>query len=186
MEELNHNYRHLDENIIRSHRQEIIDSLEATKRKGIENVIKFMDDGDFFNLPSSDRNHHNWRGGLAQHVLEVMHNALMSYPKLPHDSITIAALLHDLCKIDQFKINDDGKIVRLNPTLKGHGRKSLQLLKDLGLEMNPEEERAILYHMRSMRPQPDDEPGLQEARKDSLWWAIRKSDGLSAKTNGKQ
>lgn len=169
---------------IEKNQAEILDYLRKVDREGMENVIRFLEEDGFFNLPSSDRNHHNWKGGLAQHSLEVLKNALFSYPKLPKESIIIASLLHDICKIDQFKIDDNGKIVRTHSSLKGHGSKSLHILHELGLKMTPEEERAIRYHMKSMKPRPEDSPGLLAARKDSLWWAIRKSDGISAKQNG--
>lgn len=161
---------------IEDNRRRIEEILRATNRPGIESVLKFMADGDFYHRPSSDNRHHNWRGGLAQHSLSVYDHASQKYPKLPADSIAICALLHDLCKIDQFTTDADGKAIPTGAPNTGHGDKSVEMLRDLGVELSPEEERSIRWHRSPRRTGLKDSEDLRRARNDSLWWAIKNAD----------
>jgi len=49
----------------------IIELLGSTERKGIDRVIKFLESSDFFEAPASTRYHGNYKGGLAEHSLNV-------------------------------------------------------------------------------------------------------------------
>lgn len=83
------------------------------KRDGINNLITFLNEqSDFFIAPASRIYHGNFDGGLARHSLQVF-NILLDKIKTYHnksdmekislETITIAALFHDLCKIHFYK-----------------------------------------------------------------------------------
>ncbi len=85
-------------------KQEIISILAATGRPGIENLITYLQETDFFTAPASTKYHGAYEGGLAEHSLHVWHilqekNNYYSLGLKP-ETIGITALLHDLCKIN--------------------------------------------------------------------------------------
>ena len=95
-------------------KNQFIEKLRSTGRDGVENVIKHLDRLGFFVAPASTRFHLNVKGGLMQHSWNVCNTALMLReqmikmnpelePKLPEDSVIIAALLHDVCKSNIYK-----------------------------------------------------------------------------------
>ena len=115
-------------------KKEIIELLRSIKRPGMENVITWLDTAPSFFVASGARIHHdNVEGGLAYHSLKVYKLAKAEWEKrdaafkqeYPLESVTISALLHDVCKKDVYYIDADG-----NPTWneenhrKGHGLRS--------------------------------------------------------------
>ena len=50
-------------------KKRIEDLLSSTQRKGMENVLKFLDEGDFYTAPASSKFHGSSKGGLATHAL---------------------------------------------------------------------------------------------------------------------
>lgn len=163
----------------------IISLLESTNRDGMNNLIEWLKRSDFFTAPSSVEYHNNCVGGLAQHSLNVYEvtvklidmfkkdqfdaNANISLNdnfkevmnNLKQDSIIIAALLHDVCKINYyqeqerfFKDQSNGdpnwhkyiayKIEDKFPM--GHGEKSVFLIQNF-IRLTGEEALAIRWHM---------------------------------------
>jgi hypothetical protein len=147
----------LTDNQMQDNRNAVISLLESTGRKGIESVINHLVDGGFFNVPASIHHHNNFEGGLAKHSLEVYHEAMNLYEsfttKIPFlgtvidsNSIILCALLHDVCKMDVFYMRNgkpQGTGVPNNP----HGKKSVRLLLEWGLELFEDEQLAIAWHM---------------------------------------
>lgn len=80
--------------------------LRSTKREGMEELIKEMDEMGFFTQPASTNHHLNYEGGLLEHSLNVYENAKTLNESLKagieEDSIIIASILHDLGKAGQF------------------------------------------------------------------------------------
>ena len=93
-------------------KQTIEELLRTTKRRGIEDLLHWMDENGFYSAPCSSKYHLAKPGGLAEHSLNVYRIAidiafsLYAYPKkLTQEminSIVICALLHDLGKAGQF------------------------------------------------------------------------------------
>lgn len=145
-------------------------TLLATNRKGMDKVVEFLANTDFYWSPASQNYHSNMKYGLLNHSILVYATA-MEYKKsmvaidpkvedrLPDESIAIATLLHDICKCcfyretTKYKKDANGQwesyigyeIVDTFPI--GHGEKSVIMLQNLGLELNVEEMLAIRYHM---------------------------------------
>ena len=80
---------------------------EDIKRDGIEDLLRWLEDSDFFTAPASTRFHGNYEGGLCEHSLNV-HRELtrlndiyqLGYSK---ETIAVTALFHDLCKVNYYK-----------------------------------------------------------------------------------
>lgn len=78
-------------------------------RPGSIELLKWMEKSDFFDAPASTRFHSNYPGGLVEHsvnVWEELVRLLKAYPEVKADPETVAiiSLLHDLCKVDCYKI----------------------------------------------------------------------------------
>lgn len=110
-------------------KNKIKELLLSTKREGIENLIKHMEEQGFFKAPCSTQYHLSKEGGLAEHSLNVYKQANIfaatcldpdDYDKM-HDSIVITALLHDIGKMGQFNKTNyvpnmlKGRATKANP-----------------------------------------------------------------------
>ena len=65
--------------------------LLTTERKGMKNLIEWMEEAGFFDAPCSSKYHLSEPGGLAKHSLNVFQNAtkqLTTYFSENEDSIT--------------------------------------------------------------------------------------------------
>lgn len=142
--------------------------LLSTKRNGIENIVKWLDESDFKFAPASTQYHNCIRGGLLAHSLQVYYhmydfNNLIQFFDLQNDTIIITALLHDVCKIDTYNTsyrntkNEEGQWVKVpyftvdEKLPFGHGEKSVYLLLKHGLETTMIEDMMIRSHMGSFR-----------------------------------
>lgn len=139
----------------------ILNLLGKVQRTGIDKLIKYLKDSDYFTAPASANMHSNTEGGLALHSLKVYYN-LVGLTQLKHiniseESLIICALLHDLCKVDFYvkgtrnkKI--DGKWVAVDcwdysrtfPA--GHGEKSVFRILQY-ITLTEDEMLAIRWHM---------------------------------------
>lgn len=107
-------------------REKIVNMLMGTKRPDMEKLIGWMDTNGFFTAPCSGSFHLAYEGGLAEHSLNVMEQALIlaetldgERKMLNRDSVIIASLLHDLGKTGQF-----GKANYVPNMLKGKATKA--------------------------------------------------------------
>jgi hypothetical protein len=146
----------------------VIDLLNSVERKGIDRVIKFLQESDFFIAPASTKYHGNYDGGLAEHSLNVYELFKEKNEKfdlgLSIDSIIIVTLLHDICKVnfynkqtcwrkndgnrwesyEGYKVQDDFPI--------GHGEKSVIMLQNF-IRLSKEEMLMVRWHMGNTEPQ---------------------------------
>lgn len=93
--------------------------LLSTKRQGIKELVEWLDNSDFKVAPASTRYHNAFEGGLLEHSLNVYEECLKQVDlielfNIPWQSIVIAALLHDICKVNYYKM--DTKNVKKNGT----------------------------------------------------------------------
>ena len=136
-----------------TYKKEIIETLRATKRENIENVIEQLEKKNFFEVPASVTNHNNFEFGLAKHSWEVYQCALKLNDEyeynLSSNNIAIATLLHDVCKADVYYVSPhDGKVkANKENRSKGHGSKSVKLIKEFAFNLTYEELMAIWWHM---------------------------------------
>ena len=148
-------------------KEKIIKALNETCREGIEDLIAYLTAIGFFEAPASSANHLHCEGGLAEHSYNVFkhaHNialALMPdalYKEL-QDSITIAALLHDVGKCGDHGRKmyvenilksgkaSDAKPYKRNPDLLpiDHATRSLCIINRF-IDLTEQEEFAIRFH----------------------------------------
>lgn len=164
----------LTDDEIRQNKDEVISRLRSTGRDGIENVIDYLLNSGYFYLPGSFK-HHKYKGGLAEHSLEVMNYALTNNKSCDESSIIISALLHDLCKT-KYEFPEDIELV-------GHGSKSAGILElFLNFPLSYEEHNAIRFHMagKAFIRNDDDARRYKDAKKSELWELIHTGDLISA------
>ena len=157
-------------------KEQIIELLRSTEREGIESVIKYLEDEGFFESPASTKFRGCYPGGLAKHSLNVYEKLNLLTPPnickpissgqkpLPGDSntIKIASLLHDVCKIGAYIATPDDK----NPYKwnkgqpKGHALLSIECIKK-HIKLTELEELMIKYHMGIY--------GLEEFYEEDSW-----------------
>ena len=52
-------------------KEEVIKLLKETNREGMDKLIEFLENSDFFEAPASTRYHGNFKGGLLEHSMKV-------------------------------------------------------------------------------------------------------------------
>ena len=150
-------------------KERFLELLRSTNREGIEELIKFLESSDFFTAPASTRFHGDHEGGLLEHslkVYEILNEKLKHTPiemNIPDDTIKIAALLHDICKVNFYKVsyrnakNELGvwekvPYYTIEDTIPyGHGEKSVMMITEY-MKLTVEEKYAIRWHMGLSEP----------------------------------
>jgi len=122
--------------------------LQSVKRDGIDSLIKYLCNSDYFIAPASTSYHDSFPGGLCLHSLNLLYafeeaNSKLNKP-IPRESVIICALLHDLCKIGAYEKR--GKGYESVKGLKGHATLSISRIKD-HIELTKPEDDIIRYHM---------------------------------------
>ena len=140
------------------------------KREGADKLLDFImsPSSDFFVAPASARYHSAYEGGLCDHSLNV-YDCLCAYLDRPvakekyglnysEESIAIVSLLHDLCKMNVYKVsyrnakNEQGQWEKVpyfeydDQLPYGHGEKSVYMITPF-MKLTREEAFAIRYHM---------------------------------------
>ena len=152
-------------------RQRFIDIFKSKiTREGSDKLLAYLtsDSCDFFKAPASTRYHGNYEGGLCEHSLNVYDCLcdILARPRVrdmygisySDESVAIAALLHDLCKVNFYKTsfrnvkNEEGRwesvpYYTIEATLPyGHGEKSVYIASGY-MRLTRDEAFAIRYHM---------------------------------------
>ena len=154
-----------------NNKEKFIDIYNAyIKREGADKLLEWLTGpaSDFFTAPASTRYHNAWEGGLCAHSLNV-YECLRDYldrEKVKKEfgllyspeSIAIVALLHDLCKVNIYKVStrnvkDEFGRWKTVPYYEfddqlpyGHGEKSVYMISAY-MKLTREEAFAIRYHM---------------------------------------
>lgn len=142
-------------------------------REGINELLEWLEQTDFFVAPASSKYHFNFEGGLCYHSLNVFDNLMhlftmikendatyYNYNDFTTESIAIVALFHDFCKINFYDLkfrnvkNNFGEWERVayytinsdNGELSGHGIKSARMVSKF-INLTDAEFMAITYHM---------------------------------------
>ena len=149
--------------------------LGKIKRPGIDKLMNYIRKSDFYTAPASTRYHLSCEGGLLQHslnVLDVLRGILAQTEDgweyrvagktvltIPDESVTIIALLHDICKtyfyttsMRNAKNEQTGRWEKVpyytvsDKMPLGHGPKSAMIVKQY-MELTTPEMYAIWWHM---------------------------------------
>lgn len=143
---------------------------DKIQREGSDEMLEYLlsPHSDFFTAPASTRFHGSYEGGLLQHSLNVYHCLCdflerqrakevygMNYSD---ETIAIVALLHDICKINFYKVdyrnakNENGVWEKVpyyaieDKMPYGHGEKSVYIINGY-MRLSREEAFAVRYHM---------------------------------------
>lgn len=184
--------------------------MSAVQRPGADKLMEYIRKSDFFTAPASTRFHLSCKGGLLQHSLNVL-DALRSILRydpgrmrweyivagkillrdIPNESVTIIALLHDICKtyfygvsarnakneqtgqwekVPYYTVNDKMPL--------GHGAKSAMIIKQYMALTNPEL-YAIWHHMGFTGGQ-DDAVFRSAVEMYPLVWATHTADMMAS------
>ncbi len=139
-------------------------------REGAAELLDYLENkSDFFTCPASAKYHGAYAGGLCDHSLNVYH-CLVDYLarervqelygiEASAESVAIAALLHDLCKIGCYKAGTrnvknetTGQWEKVptffyeDPMPYGHGEKSVYIISGF-MKLTRQEAMAIRWHM---------------------------------------
>ena len=157
----------MNEDLINKNRQEFIEIFENNiKRDGAKELLDWLKKTDFFVAPASTKFHSAVAGGLCFHSIcaykRFKQNLLTEYGDnlkniVSDETIAIIALLHDICKVDCYKL--DYKNVKVNNEWTkqpyyayadalpyGHGEKSVYMISGF-MKLTREEALAINWHM---------------------------------------
>ncbi len=140
---------------------------ENIKRDGADKLLDYLQNqSDFFSSPASGKRHSNFEGGLVFHSLNVYKrlkkNVMLEYgenytEKISDESLAIIGLLHDLCKVntytvEQRNVKENNAWVQkpyfayYNNLPYGHGEKSVYIISGF-MRLTREEAIAINWHM---------------------------------------
>lgn len=161
-------------------RQALIDRFERemalVARPGVDRLMEYIRKSDFYTAPASTKYHLACEGGLLQHSLNVLDamRGLLHWRSdmrweyrvagtvadtIPGESVTLVALLHDLCKTYFYTTstrnvkNEQTGQWEKQPYYSvedsfpyGHGEKSVFLIERF-VRLKPAEATAIRWHM---------------------------------------
>lgn len=126
------------------------------ERPGAADLLEWMEGNSFFEAPASKGHHGAKPGGLANHsinVFERIGNIATKEIRTPEvfktETLAVVALLHDLCKIDEYKTAEGNQANSYQLTHNfpvGHGEKSVILILRF-MKLTDEEILAIRWHM---------------------------------------
>ncbi len=138
--------------------------LSSVDRKGIENLLEYLETKtDFYTAPASTRYHNNCAGGLLAHTLNVYENfkklLKLQGIEMSEESIILVSLLHDICKCNYYvleqrnrKINGKWEQVNVWSNTKSvspplpHAYRSIRMILQF-FRLTFQEELCIYYHM---------------------------------------
>ena len=141
---------------------------EKITREGADRLLEFLCKSDFFTAPASTRYHGAHEGGLVEHSLNVYDclSDILARPRMKEfygieysdESIAIAGLLHDICKVNFYKVSTRNvkdetghwttvPYYTIEDSLPyGHGEKSAYIISAY-MKLTRDEAFAIRYHM---------------------------------------
>lgn len=195
-------------------RQALISRFEAEmgkiNRPGVDKLMGYIRASDFYTAPASTRFHLSCEGGLLQHSLNVL-DALRgllyrdgdgpweyvaagrAVAEIPEDSVTIAALLHDICKTHFYATSTRNvKNERTGRWEKqpyytvddkmplGHGPKSAMIVKQY-MELTTPELYAIWHHMGMTGDRDNDNAVGASFEKYPLALALHTADMMASR-----
>lgn len=132
-------------NVIASVKDEELKHLTFALVKDREEKILFW--------PAAFKLHHAIRGGLLYHTLSILKlcdGVCSIYPAVDRDLLMCGAIVHDLCKIDEFDISSAGLVTgySVKGELLGHLVMGAVKIEEKAKQLGIDEEKAmLLQHM---------------------------------------
>ena len=94
-----------------NNKEEFLEIYSKITRNGSKELLEWLEnETDFFTAPASSKFHGAYEGGLVEHSVDVfneLQRLLKVYPeiKCSDETAAIVSLLHDLCKVNYYKID---------------------------------------------------------------------------------
>jgi len=128
-------------------------------REGSKELLSWLENkSDFFTAPASAKFHLACEGGLVTHSVSVA-RLMLRYEDEPKESLAICGLLHDLCKVNFYKVSmrnvknevtgqwEKQPFYQVEDSFPfGHGEKSVYMIERFFRLKGPEA-MAIRWHM---------------------------------------
>ena len=166
--------------------------LGKVKRDGMDSLLDYIRKSDFYTAPASTKYHLSTEGGLL--IFNTITRewdycvAGRIVATISDESLTIMALLHDICKTYFYTKGfrwhkDDKNKWQQAPTFNvddkmplGHGSKSAMIIKEY-IHLDTAEMYAIWWHMG-----PEDNPlqFYQAVEKFPIIWAVHTADVMAS------
>lgn len=115
----------LDENTREERFESILNTVEEFKNEELKKFVKntLLENKELIKIsPAAKAMHHNYLGGLIQHIYECVEFAKSIYPvmfkKINKDILFAACILHDIGKIFEYKIDFETGFVEYNEEFK--------------------------------------------------------------------
>lgn len=140
------------EYMMKSVRNKVTSFRNDSLKKLVTAVLDEYSD-KMLDCPAAFRLHHAIRGGLLMHTLSIvkMCECVASiYPTVDKELLIAGAILHDVCKTDEFMISSSGLVEGYTPkgTLVGHLVMGAVMIDRIAKENHIDEETAMLVeHM---------------------------------------
>lgn len=176
----------------------------AIHREGLENLLNYLNNSDFYIAPCSGRYHGSYKGALVEHSLNVYQEFWKLAPLYGFDpantehleSSAIVCLFHDLCKIDFYESynrnvkNDTTGIweqvqeyrIKGATALASHGACSAFRAMQF-IQLKEVEFAAILHHMGAWDKSQYSNPGEVYAN-NILAWLLHVADESATYVKG--
>lgn len=150
-------------------KEQYLELLKSINREGMDELIRFIEKTDFFIAPASTKFHGDYEGGLLEHslkVYEILKEKVKTAPveiNVLEDTLKIVALLHDICKVNFYKVDyrnakdamgnwQKVPYYTIEDTIPyGHGEKSVMMLTEY-IKLTSEEKYSIRWHMGFSEP----------------------------------
>ena len=148
-------------------KEKVKELLNKINRPGMTDLMDFLEKSDYYKAPASTRYHGAYEKGLMEHsykVYEILKEKVEFHKlEVSEETIIIVTLLHDLCKVNFYKIeyrnakNAKGEWEKvpyftIDDTIPyGHGEKSVMMLTEY-IKLTNEEKYAIRWHMGFSEP----------------------------------
>jgi len=136
-------------------KRQLLSYVSNVKDEDYRNLLnKFFEDPKFmekFSMhPAAMYIHHAWIGGLLEHTLSVVQmcvSCLDVYASLDKDLVITGALLHDIGKLEEFKLTTSIKLTR-DALLLGHVLIGARMVEDVMDELGtPKDKKEKILHM---------------------------------------
>lgn len=149
-------------------KEKFVEMAKGITRPGIDEMMAWLEETDFYDAPASTKFHGSVPGGLCAHSITVAKRLLeLADSMLPdcysRDTLLTVALFHDVCKISTYKVytrnakNEATGSWEKVPFYKfepehnvggdNHGSLSCFLIGDHGIRLTEEEYAAVNNHM---------------------------------------
>lgn len=168
----------------------------AIHRPGLEDLLNWLSNTDFYQAPCSGRYHGSYSGALCEHSLNVYEQFWNIAPRYGYDATNptlleesaIVCLFHDLCKVNFYEPYTrnvknpntgiweqvEGYRAKGSTTLASHGACSCYRVIQF-MRMTESEFAAILHHMGAWDKSQYSNPGEVYAN-NKLAWLLHVAD----------